>query len=109
MKIYISGKISGLEKSEYTKNFEIAAIQLYLNADYTFYKGKHLPYRYIINPLDLKPFLGIKSWLCYMITDLYHLRKCSHIAMQKNWTDSMGAVIEYFFAKFIFKLQVIWL
>jgi len=101
MKIYISGKISGLSEKEYSKKFRDA--KRFINREYD------TPWDITINPLDLKPFLGIKSWLCYMITDLYHLRKCSHIAMQKNWTDSKGAVIEYFFAKFIFKLQVIWL
>ena len=101
MKIYISGKISGLEKTEYEMNFEKAEFDIfYKYFDYS---------KIIINPLDLKPFLGIKNWWCYMITDLYNLRKCTHIAMQNNWTDSKGAVIEYFFAKFIFKLQVIWL
>ena len=97
-KIYISGQISGLNESEFRYNFWEASdiINHKYGIDY-------------INPLDLKPFLGIKCWLCYMITGLYHLRKCTHIALQSNWNNSRGAVIEYFFAKFIFKHQIIWL
>lgn len=109
MKIYISGQISGLSEEEYAKNFECQSVRLYLNTDYEFYEGKHLPYKYIINPLDIKPFLGIKKWLFYMISDLYQLRKCTHIAIQSNWVESRGAIIEYFFAKFIYKLKIIWL
>ena len=100
-KCYISGKISGLEKWQYIDNFFDANQQLL--------KTKQFYSNQIISPLNLKPFLGIKCWLCYMITDIAVLRKCTHIAMQKNWTDSRGAVVEYFAAKFIFKLKIIWL
>lgn len=31
------------------------------------------------------------------------------LQVQKNWIESRGAVIEYYFAKFIFKQKVIWL
>jgi len=102
-KIYISGQITGLIKSEYEKNFNDSKLWIYKNVYYW------ESYKNIINPLDLNPFLGIKSWLCYMIIDIHHLRKCTHIAMQSNWVDSKGATIEYYFAKFIFKLQIIWL
>jgi hypothetical protein len=71
MKIYISGQITGLKEAEYTRNFTKAAF------DFSTFDN-------IINPLNLKPFLGIKCWLCYMITDLYYLKKCTHIAMQKK-------------------------
>jgi len=105
MKIYISGKISGLSEEEYTDNFEKVKLNLW-ETDFCFSIRR---YSHIISPLDIKPFLGIKSWLFYMIADIWQLRKCNHIAMQKNWTDSKGAVIEYFFAKWIFKQQIIWL
>jgi len=42
-----------------------------------------------------------------MIKDLYYLRKCTHIAMQKNWEESKGAFIEHFVAKFIYRIEVI--
>lgn len=99
-KIYVSGKISGLSPIEFTSNFKNAKTKIHNDYDWD---------ARVINPIDLKPFLGIKSWLCYMITDLYHLRKCTHIAMQSNWIDSKGATIEYFVSKFIFKQEIIWL
>jgi len=100
MKIYISGKISGLPANEFANNFNKARLFLRDNYDW----GCE-----IINPLDINPFLGVKSWFCYMTSDLLALRKCTHIALQKNWVDSKGACVEYFFAKFIFKLEVVWL
>ena len=102
MKIYISGKISGLTESEYTSNFNNARRDVWSSVKECYYKD-------IINPIDIKPLFGIKKWLFFMISDIAALRKCTHIAMQKNWVDSTGAVIEYFFAKFIFKQQIIWL
>lgn len=98
-KIYISGQITGIKIEWAKQNFHFAAREA----------GKYHAADSIVNPIYLKPFLGVKCWLCYMITDVYHLRKCTHIAMQKNWIRSKGAVIEYFIAKFILKLEVIWL
>jgi len=98
MKIYISGKISGLSEKEYKYNF--FECQDIINHKF----GCEW-----INPLDIHPFLGVKSWFCYMVSDLLELQKCTHIAMQKNWVDSKCAVVEYYFAKIIFKLQIIWL
>ena len=99
-KIYISGKISGLPDDEFTQNFLDSKHKIHDNYDLD---------AKVINPLDIKPFLGVKCWFCYMIMDLLALRKCTHIAMQRNWIDSKGSVIEYFFAKFIFKIKIIWL
>lgn len=96
---YLSGKISGLTVEEYIRNFDFA--KYHIEADYE-------PEE-IINPIDIKPFLGIKHWIFYMINDVIKQRKCTHSAFQKNWIDSKGAVIEYFFAKFIFKQQIIFL
>lgn len=98
-KIYISGKISGIKIELAKQNFYFSCKEIvkYHNADI------------VVNPFDIKPFLGSKCWLCYMIADIAELRKCTHIAMQKNWTDSRGAVIEYYFAKFIFKQKIIFL
>ena len=42
-----------------------------------------------------------------MWNDIRMLRKCTHIALIPNWTDSMGATIEFFIGKFILKLKVI--
>ena len=97
MRVYISGKISGLESAEYIHNFLQAEKRM---------RGRGVV---VVNPIKINPLLNIKSWLCYMIADLIELRKCTHIAMQPNWIDSRGAVIEYYFAKWIFKLKVIFL
>lgn len=97
---YISGKISGLTKETYTRNFNNAKRQI-LNTIVIDNNFK------IVNPLEIKhPF---KFWLGYLIVDLCYLRKCTHIALMPNWTDSRGAVVEYYFSKFIFKHKIIWL
>ena len=101
MKIYLSGKISGLTKEEYEFQFKMARKRVFQET------GCFL--EDIINPLDIKPLFGIKRWFYFMAADLWHLRRCTHIAVKKNWIDSKGAMIEVFFAKFIFKQKVIWL
>jgi len=97
--IYISGKISGL-KLEYAKqNFEFASKTA----------TKYHDAIKVVNPFDVKPLFGLKYWLFYMVSDIYAQSKCTHSAFQWNWIDSKGAVIEYFFAKFIFKQGIIFL
>lgn len=101
MKIYISGQITGLNEEEYTSNFnwavkKVCATTYCMSSD-------------VINPLSIRPSFGVKKWLFFMIADLMALRSCTHIAMQPNWIYSKGAVIEYFFARFIYKLKIIWL
>jgi len=98
MKTYISGQIAGLEVAEFKYNFY--ECQDIINHKYG---GEW------INPLDIAPIFGIKKWLFHMAADLYQLKKCTHIAMQPNWIHSREALIEYFFSKFIFKQQIIWL
>jgi len=102
MKIYLSGKISGLTEAEYKQNFKAAYSKLFelKIVDCSLY---------VVNPLDIKPLFGIKRWVFFMVADLWQLRKCSHIAIQKNWIYSRGAMIEVYCAKFIFKQEIIWL
>lgn len=102
MKVYLSGKISGLRPFEAMENFVDAK---------DFVHGNFLGcgMKDIINPLDIKPLFGIKKYWFFMAADLWQLRKCDTIAMQPNWIDSKGAVIEFFVAKFILKLKVIYL
>lgn len=85
-KIYISGKISGLEKSEYEKNF--------IGEKTLFFLLNDVKYSDILIPTQIKPLFGIKSYWFYMIADIYHEIKCTHVAFQKNWIDSKGARIE---------------
>ena len=95
---YVSGRITGLDEEAVRINFDYyceKASRMFIG-DVT-----------IVNPLHIRPLFGIKRWTFYMLKDIYVLSMCTHIYMQPNWTDSRGAVIEYFFAKFIFKLDVI--
>ena len=93
-KFYVSGKISGIPIEIAKQNFYFACkvLKKYHKAD-----------------IVIKPFLGLENWLCYMINDIRAQRKCTHSAFQKNWINSKGAVIEYFFAKFIFKQIIVFL
>lgn len=97
MKIYLSGKISGLPFDEFMENFEKEEIS------WSFGFNK------VINPTKIKPLFGIKYWFFHMVADIWYQRTCTHTAFQKNWTDSFGSVIEYIFAKWIFKQQIIFL
>lgn len=97
--IYVSGQISGL-KLEYAKqnfHFAVKEVKKYHGADE------------VVNPFDINPFLGIKKWLFFMINDVRAQSKCTHSAFQPNWLNSRGAVIEYFFAKFIFKHEILFI
>ncbi len=87
-KIYISGQITGLKLEESKANFDAAFDMLAL----------YWPHADIVNPFDIKPFLGIKKWLFYMITDVLQLRKCNTIYMLKSWEKSRGACIEHLIA-----------
>ncbi len=113
MKIYLSGKISGLTEKEYTDKFIIAKAMVFS----WYYPCK------IYNPLDIKPLFGRKKktkevitengieyithwteihkerYWCYMAADLYTLIfKCDSIYLLPNWNESRGSKIELFFA-----------
>ena len=98
-RIYVSGQITGIDFNQAEKNFISACIEV---------QQVH-PAAFVVNPFDIEPFLGLRNWLCFMINDIRVQRKCNHSAFQKNWIESRGAVIEYFFAKFIFKHKIIFL
>lgn len=81
MKIYISGKISGIE-SDAPVLFEQAE-QILKTHGHSF-----------VNPLKLN-HQHDKSWHSYMREDIKALCDCDGIYMLKNWTDSKGAIIEH--------------
>lgn len=87
MKVYISGKISGLPLKNVIEKFKFHAVFLEL-------KG-HEP----INPIDINPFDETKDWYDYMCNDIAALLKCDAIYMLKDWGQSRGARIEYQIAK----------
>jgi hypothetical protein len=82
MKIYISGKISGLPEAEAFKNFDTAT-EILVAMGYS-----------VVNPMYL-PHNHEKTWEAYMKEDIEALMKCDAIFMLKNWRDSKGAKIEH--------------
>jgi hypothetical protein len=87
MKIYISGKITGLPINKVVEKFKWHSGILEM-------KG-YLP----VNPIDVSPFAEDKEWEDYMIDDIAALFKCDAIYMLKDWGQSKGARIEYQIAK----------
>ncbi|MDO4728392.1 MAG: DUF4406 domain-containing protein [Bacteroidota bacterium] len=81
MKIYISGKISGLDIEQAQKNFD--------NAEQ------------LISAIGLTPVNPLKngltlphSWEQHLLKDIENLMDCDGILMLENWLDSKGARIE---------------
>jgi hypothetical protein len=85
-KIYISGKITGLDYEVAIKSFQDAEDKLNNEGYIT------------VNPMKLNHEHD-KSWESYMKEDLIALLDCTHIYMMKNWDDSRGAIIEHNLAK----------
>ena len=81
MKIYISGKITGIEK-EAIAIFEKAEKEL-LVAGYE-----------VVNPMKLNHDHD-KSWASYMKVCIKALCDCDAIYLLHNWQDSDGANIEF--------------
>lgn len=84
MKIYISGKITGLPIDECKAKFDLR-VKSYVNNE-------------PVSPMDL-PHDHDKSWASYMIECLIALKECQAIHMMPCWKDSPGAMIEHDFAK----------
>ena len=81
-KVYISGKITGLEEAEYKKNFNEA--ELYLTG---------LGYD-VVNPVSYTPIPN-GTWTDYMRRDIKLLMDCDYIYMLDDWTESTGAKTEF--------------
>jgi hypothetical protein len=92
--VYISGKITGLDKAVYERNFARAA-ELIRAA------GKEP-----VNPVEIElvncggvEVCGgegeIHHWRCYMKHDLIALLNCDSIVVLPNWLDSKGACLEF--------------
>lgn len=87
MKIYISGKITGLDINVAEGYFETVENLLR--------KGGHQP----VNPCKILPYHPDHSWQKYMLADIEALMACDAILMLENWTDSKGAKIEHAIAE----------
>ncbi len=86
MKIYISGKITGIEEEAY-KLFEIAENKLKLQG-----------YDVVVNPMKL-PHNHDKSWEAYMRECIVALMSCDTIYILSNYYMSKGAFLEIALAK----------
>ena len=80
MKIYISGKITGME---------VEAKVLFQQAED---KLTSLGYE-VVNPMKL-PHEHDKEWISYMIECLIALKPCEGIYLIDNWIHSKGAQLE---------------
>lgn len=96
MKIYISGKISGLSPGEYTPLFRGAEQRLATQG------------HEIINPLDVAvakedvdPARHTEAdiWRNFMRADIKLLTDCDAIYMLRNWEESDGAGLEHHIAQ----------
>ena len=86
MKIYISGKISGLPLEEPHQRFDDAeALLESIGFD-------------VVNPMK-KDLPDAASWKEHMVQDISLLLDCDAIYMMDNWVESRGAGIEYDIAK----------
>lgn len=81
MKIYISGKISGIENE---------ALQLFEEAEEYLCANGYEP----VNPMKLLHDHD-KTWESYMREDLKAMLDCEGVFMLKNWESSTGAKIEH--------------
>ena len=92
MKIYISGKITGLDPKRAWMNFLSVEMRY-------FKKGINT-----VNPMNKKYLfnrIGKMPWYVYMACDIFLLLSCDTIYMQYNWKESRGSRIEHGIAKFL--------
>jgi hypothetical protein len=82
MKVYLSGKISGLHIAQAETNFANAEIDMHFLGHET------------VNPLKICPYHPDLTWDDYMAEDIKALLKCDAIYLQRNWGQSKGARIE---------------
>jgi hypothetical protein len=82
-KVYISGKMSGLEYVEYSRHFGMVEELLV---------GRGVE---VVNPVKIKPKCVAPEYKDYMLADIGALWDCDGIYMLANWRDSRGARIEH--------------
>ena len=87
-KVYISGKMRGLNPEQFAPIFEKA--RRFLES-----KGYE-----VVNPVDFEEekMKTCECWADFIIFDLPILKTCNAIYMLQNWQDSWGAKVEFDFA-----------
>lgn len=83
MKIYVSGKITGLPIEEAKQRFANSQALL-----------ESIGFE-VVNPLEFGLCDEKESWESHMVKDIELLFGCDAIYMMDNWTGSTGAGIEY--------------
>lgn len=86
-KIYLSGKITGMENE---------AKYVFQTAEYIV--KKDYPDSEIINPIKLDHNHD-KKWESYMKVCIKELIECDMMVLLPNWRDSRGAIMEYEIAR----------
>lgn len=90
MKIYISGRITGVENFE--DRFKEAELKL----------RKEYPDAEIVNPIiigkEVEEQIINPTWNDYMRNCIKHLVECDSIYLLDDWKNSKGARLEYFIA-----------
>jgi hypothetical protein len=82
-KVYVSGKISGLDLDVARSHFE--------NKEFELVALGHE----VINPMKLVPYHPDLTLEDYMIADIKALFSCHEMHMLPNWKESRGARIEH--------------
>ena len=86
MRIYLSGKITGREKEDYTRQFARTE---------SFYKTGGFD---VVNPVTIGEVILKNNpkakWEDFMAEDLKALRTCTHIVLLEGWEESKGAKME---------------
>ena len=95
MKVYLSGKITGLSRESAEAEFNVARLRA---LKYLQQVKEVEGYIEIVSPLRIKPFLGIKTGSFHMIADIRAMNKCDTVYHLNNWRNSPGATIEHLVA-----------
>lgn len=82
MKVYISGRISGLPLDTARENFKKAE-ELLISCGYT-----------PVNPME-KGLNADAPWIKHILADIELLEPCDAVYFMNNWHQSVGAGIEY--------------
>ena len=91
-RVYIAGKISGMEPLAKTKFQEAENFLLKFGFE-------------VVNPMTL-PHDHDKSWEAYMKECIKSLVDCDFIYLLENWTYSPGAIIEFNLA-YTLKIEIL--
>lgn len=89
MRIYLSGKITGLDN--YKENFE--------RAESVLRSYGHT----VINPCKMGDIYPDLEWDDYMCLDMALIRLCQAVYFLENWRNSKGSTIEHEYARMIGK------